>query len=75
MILTLDSLKEGQIGIVKRVWLPEKKQAKLSHLGLVKHACIQNRFSSVFGSPIAYQIHGTIFALRKEDAKKIEVEV
>ena len=32
MILTLDSLKEGQIGIVKRVLLNEKKQAKLSHL-------------------------------------------
>ncbi|MBR1818049.1 MAG: ferrous iron transport protein A, partial [Bacilli bacterium] len=52
-----------------------KKQAKVSHLGLVKNAYIQKKHSSMMGNPVAYQIYGTVFALRNEDAKHIEVEL
>lgn len=75
MRISLDSLKEGQSAKVEAILLDEKKQAKVSHLGLVKNAYIQKKYSSMMGNPVAYQIYGTVFALRNEDAKHIEVEL
>ncbi len=73
MVILASELGNNEEGIIKNIMLDEKKQAKLSHLGLVKGVKIQKVFKSIFGDPIAFKIYGTLFALRKEDASRIEV--
>ena len=51
------------------------KKFKLFHLGVLPGKEIWCKFKSPFGSPIAYQVDGCVFALRREDAMNIEVEV
>lgn len=46
---------------------------RLLDLGLVKGACIEPVFSSPFANPIAYEIRGSIVAIRNDDAKLITV--
>lgn len=75
MIITLDTLQTLKKARVLHIDLEENKKAKLSHLGLVENAWIVKKYESPFSSPIAFQIHGTLFSLRKEDASKIEVVV
>ena len=75
MVISGDKLKNNQEGIVQCIHLNLKKQAKLSHLGLVKGARLQRKYASIFQSPICFQIYSTMFGLREEDASKIEVEV
>lgn len=67
-------LKILEKGIVRTVGLEEKKKFKLFHLGVLPGKEICCKFQSPFGSPMAYQVDGCVFALRREDAKRIEVE-
>lgn len=62
-------------GIIQEVSLEEMKKFKLFHLGVLPGKEIWCKFKSPFGSPIAYQVDGCVFALRREDAMNIEVEV
>lgn len=71
----LSDLKAQEEGIIKSIHLEEPKQFKLIHLGVLKKAKITCKFKSPFQNPIAYQINGCVFAMRKKDAEKIEVEV
>ncbi len=61
-------------GIIKQIDLSEQKYFKTIHLGVMKENKIKCLFKSPLNDPIAYQINGCVFALRKEDAKKIMVE-
>ena len=67
-------LKIGEKARIKKIYLEEQKQAKLFHLGLIEEEEITCKFKNPFYSPIAYQIKGCVFAMRKEDADQIEVE-
>lgn len=71
----LSDLKVLEKGRIKEIHLEEPKQFKLTHLGVLKNANITCKFKSPFHNPIAYQINGCVFAMRKNDAEKIEVEV
>ena len=68
-------LKILEKGIIQEVSLEEMKKFKLFHLGVLPGKEIWCKFKSPFGSPIAYQVDGCVFALRREDAMNIEVEV
>lgn len=68
-------LKENEEGIIKNICLDERKKFRLLHLGAMPNAKIICKVKSPFGSPIAYQIHSCVFALRREDAERVEVEV
>ena len=70
------STAEGDIETgSEEVSLEEMKKFKLYHLGVLPGKEIWCKFKSPFGSPIAYQVDGCVFALRREDAMNIEVEV
>ena len=56
----LDALRPGQRGILREILLPD---TELSCLYRAPHA-----------SPVAYEIGGAVFALRKTDAAQIIVE-
>ena len=42
-------------------------------LGIIKDTIIEPLYVSPFGDPKAYLIRGTVIAIRKEEAEKIEV--
>jgi len=71
---TLDTLAVGKTACITDITLEEPKYFKAIHLGLVKGHNIKCVFKSPFKDPIAYQIKGCVFALRKSDAKKVKVK-
>ena len=46
---------------------------RLLDLGVIKSTKIKPVFKSISGSPIAYEIRGSVIAIRNEDAKNIEL--
>ncbi len=44
-------------------------------LGLIPKVEVTSLFKSPLGDPTAYLIKGSIIAIRREDAKKVEVEL
>lgn len=49
-------------------------QRRLLDLGLSQNTPIKSILRSPFGDPTAYEVRGTIIALREEDAKNILVK-
>lgn len=48
---------------------------RLYDLGLIEGTSVQCVLTSPLGDPTAYLIRGAVIALRREDAKHIEIEV
>lgn len=46
---------------------------RLLDLGVIKNTKIKPVFKSISGNPIAYEIRGSVIAIRNEDAKNIEL--
>lgn len=46
---------------------------RLLDLGVIKSTKIKPVFNSISGNPIAYEIRGSVIAIRNEDAKNIEL--
>lgn len=47
---------------------------RMLDLGMVKNTKIKPVFRSPFGDPTAYEIRGSVIALRKEDSQLVFVE-
>jgi ferrous iron transport protein A len=73
-MVTLDCLQVGEVGIVKRISNEEIKRRFLD-IGLIQDTRVECLLESPFHNPKAYLIKGASIAIRKEDAKAIEVEV
>ena len=71
---TLSELKIGESGRVARLLLDGAERRRLLDLGLSPGTLIEARLISPFGDPIAYQVRGTVIALRKTQADRVEVE-
>ncbi len=68
--LTLASLEKGQSAVITG-FAPECRQEvrqRLLDLGFVRGSSISVENVSPLGDPVAYNIHNTQIALRKEDA-------
>lgn len=46
---------------------------RLMDLGLTAHATVEHLFDAPSGNPRAYQIRGTVIALRNDDAAAVDV--
>lgn len=70
----LNELMPGQHAVVTRLTSNGGLRRRLQDLGLAQGsevACVQY---SPLGDPVAYEVCGTIIALRRKDAYEIEVE-
>ncbi len=72
--MKLNELQNGQSGIIIQNIHSNPMKQRLFDLGLTTGSIIQCGYRSPYGDPVAYYIHGTIIALRKEDCEKIFVE-
>ena len=73
--IDLNQLPLNTIGIIKEIKCEENIKRRLLDLGLVKETKIKPVLVSPSGDPRAFEVRGTIIAIRKEDAKRVELYI
>jgi len=71
--MTLDKLNIDKCAVILNLNCKGDLRRRLLDLGLVHGTNIKAVFKNPIGNPIAYEVRGTIIALRKEDSKFINV--
>ncbi|MBR2131668.1 MAG: ferrous iron transport protein A [Oscillospiraceae bacterium] len=72
---TLDALSVGRNAVIERINMPQEMAVRLQALGFIPGGRIRVVHESPWGDPVAYLVCGTVIALRRRDAKQIEVTV
>ena len=69
----LTKLKEGNTSIISKIGekISGAERRRLLDLGIYPGATISHRFNAASGEPIAYEVLGSIIALRKEQTENI----
>lgn len=73
-IRTLDRLAQGEAASVVRINSEGAERRRLLDLGILPGTRIEVVARSPLGDPTAYRIRGSVVALRREQAQRIEVE-
>lgn len=73
--MLLSSLPINMCGKVENLNCSGNIRRRLLDLGIIKGTKIVSIFKSPSGDPTAFEIRGTIIALRKEDANLIEISI
>lgn len=72
-LIHLNKLPMGSSSIVEELMAEGIIRRRMLDLGLIHGTTIKSLMKSPAGDPIAYEIRGTVIALRKEVASKILV--
>lgn len=72
-ILTLDTSKIGKKYVIHSLNCSGDIRRRFLDLGLVPSTEIVPMFSAPFGDPIAYNVRGTLIAIRQNDSKHINI--
>ena len=72
-VINLSQLPLNKNGIIKEIKCEGNIKRRLLDMGLVKGTNIKPVLVSPSKDPRAFEVRGTIIAIRKEDAKKIEI--
>ena len=75
MRMRMDELRPGEAGRVRALGLTGAMRRRLRDLGLTEGTAVRCLGRSPLGDPAAYWICGAAIALRRRDARSIEVEV
>lgn len=75
MIKTLNNLEKGEKGVIMSFKGKGEVRKHLMEMGLVRGSDIKVERVAPLGDPIEVKIKGYSLSLRKEDAKKIEIEI
>jgi ferrous iron transport protein A len=70
---TLASLRLGERGVVQSLRCKGLIRRRMLDLGLVPGTEVEAVMLSPNGDPVAYQVRGTMLALRREDAEAVEI--
>jgi ferrous iron transport protein A len=73
--VSLDDLAPGESGVLGRLELPEGDATRLMELGFLPGARIVAARSAPGGDPRVFRVDGTEFALRRDTARRLLVEV
>ena len=73
--MTLDLLPIGQEAVIKAVGGEGALRYRLLDMGLIPKTVIRVEKVAPLGDPIELRVRGYALSLRKEDARKITVEV
>ena len=71
--MTIADMKENERGIILYIRKDCEIKRRLFDMGFIKGNEISCVWRNPLGSPIAYNIEGSIVALRKPDAEKVGV--
>ena len=72
--MTLNELKLNEIGFIKELKCNSGVKRRLLDLGLIEGTKITPIFVSPSGDPTAFEVRGSIIAIRIEDTKLIFIE-
>lgn len=70
---SLDRLPPDRRAVVQEVFAQGAQRRRLQELGFVPGAQVECVGTSPLGDPRAYQLRGTIIALRRRDARPVRV--
>lgn len=71
--MTLADMNKNQSGIISHIDSEFEIKRRLLDLGFIKGNEVKFERKNIFGSPIAFNIEGSVVALRKPDAAKVGV--
>ena len=71
---TLADLKPGESGVVTKLNSTGASRRRLMDLGILPGTLISAEFASPAGDPVAYQVRGSLIALRAIQAHEIEID-
>lgn len=71
--MTLNKLPLNSTGIIKKIYCKGNIRRRLLDLGIIPDTPIKAVLRSPSGDPVAYEIRGTLIAIREEDSKMIEI--
>ncbi|KAJ51993.1 ferrous iron transport protein A [Clostridium tetanomorphum] len=74
-LIPLNLIPIGSIAKVKELTSQGISRRRMLDLGLITDTEVESLRQSPSGDPIAYEIRGTVIALRSEEASKILVEL
>lgn len=74
-LIPLSCLPVGSFGSVRKLAVDGNARRRIMDLGLICDTKVEALRKSPSGDPVAYEIRGTVFALRSEEASKILVQV
>ena len=72
---TLDLLRVGEKARIIKVNNKGDIRRRFLDIGLIPGTEVESLLTSPSGDPTAFLIRGSLFAIRSEDASKIEIEV
>ncbi|NLP46481.1 MAG: ferrous iron transport protein A [Epulopiscium sp.] len=73
-LIPLHQLPIGSFGIIKKLTAQGNTRRRMLDLGFIYNTTIESLRKSPAGDPIAYEIRGTVIALRNEETSNILVE-
>ncbi len=71
---TLNDIKLNDTVIIDSLNCTGKLHRRFLDLGIIPGTKITPIFSSIFNDPIAYEVRGSVIAIRNEDSKKINIK-
>jgi ferrous iron transport protein A len=75
MSLTLDQLPLGEAAVVTHLRAADTNRRRLMDLGILPGTRLVAELKSPLGDPIAYRVRDTLIALRRDQARQIEIEL
>lgn len=75
MMKTLDTLKIGETGLVKKVEGDKKIRRRLFDMGVTPGTKVYLKKKAPLGDPIEITIRGYELTLRKDEASMVEIEL
>lgn len=73
--MTLDELKPGQRGKILRIDGHGPLEQRLMALGLLEGSEVAMTRRAIGGDPVEVQIMGYALSLRREEARRVEIEL
>ena len=73
--MTLDELKPNMTATVTSLHSSGPNRRRLMDLGIVSGTQVSVEMVSPLGDPVAYRIRGAVIALRRKQAREIEIRV
>lgn len=71
----LSELTAGKTAIIKEISINGQNRRRFFDLGFIPGTKVSIAFGSPLGDPTAYNIRGTVIALRREEAENISIEL
>ncbi|MCK6578979.1 MAG: ferrous iron transport protein A [Anaerolineae bacterium] len=72
---TLDQLEIGNTAVVRRLNAGGAIRDRLMDMGLLPGTPVLAEFRSPLGDPVAYRIRGALIALRRSQAREVEIDL